>query len=168
MYIVPWKRIHRSQLEMTAKLGGVYVQSAICGMHARSLGHDEAVFLNLEGNIAEGPGENIFIVRDGYIKTTPLTSILEGITRDSIMTIAGDKGIQVKEDRFTRDEIYIADEAFFTGTAAEITPIRELDGRTIGKGKPGPVTKSIQKIYFDAVSGKSKNKTYKSWLTYVK
>jgi branched-chain amino acid aminotransferase len=150
-----------------AKVCGYYVNSQLAKKEAIACGYDEAMLLDTDGYVSEGSGENIFIVRDGYIKTTPLTSILEGITRDSIMTIAGDKGIQLKEDRFTRDEIYIADEAFFTGTAAEITPIRELDGRTIGKGRPGPVTKSIQKIFFDAVSGKSRNKTYKSWLTYV-
>jgi branched-chain amino acid aminotransferase len=150
-----------------AKVCGYYVNSQLAKKEAITCGYDEAMLLDTDGYVSEGSGENIFIVRDGHIKTTPLTSILEGITRDSIMTIARDKGIQLKEERFTRDEIYIADEAFFTGTAAEITPIRELDGRTIGKGRPGPVTKSIQKVFFDAVSGKSRNKTHKSWLTYV-
>ncbi len=99
--------------------------------------------------------KNIFIVRNGALKTTPLTSILEGITRDSIITIAKNEGIDVKEERFTRDEIYISEEAFFTGTAAEVTPIRELDGRKIGKGLRGPITKQLQTIYFNAVKGRT-------------
>jgi len=107
----------------------------------------------------------VFIVRRGVIKTTPLTSILEGITRESVMTLARDMGMQVVEQRFTRDEVYIADEAFFTGTAAEVTPIRELDGRLIGGGKPGPVVKKLQKAFFDVVQGKMPK--YKKWLTPV-
>jgi branched-chain amino acid aminotransferase len=151
-----------------AKVCGYYVNSQLAKKEAITCGYDEALLLDADGYVSEGSGENIFIVRDGEIKTTPLTSILEGITRDSIMIIARDEGIPIKETRFTRDEIYISDEAFFTGTAAEITPIRELDSRTIGKGRPGPVTKAIQKVFFDAVSGKSKSRAHKSWLTYVK
>jgi len=115
--------------------------------------------------VSEGSGENVFIVRNGLLKTTPLTSILEGITRNSIITIAEDEGISTTEERFTRDELYIADEAFFTGTAAEVTPIRETDGRVIGDGKRGAMTLKLQSIFFDVVKGK--NKKYESWLTRV-
>lgn len=149
-----------------AKVCGYYVSSQLAKKEAVSMGYDEAVLLDADGFVSEGPGENIFIVRGGVIKTTPLTSILEGITRDSIMEIARDEGIEVKEERFTRDEVYISDEAFFTGTAAEITPIRELDGRRIGAGRPGPVTKKLQKIFFDTVKGR--NKKYGRWLTHIK
>ena len=124
------------------------------------------MLLDTEGYVSEGSGENIFIVRNGTLKTTPLTSILEGITRDSIMKIAADEKIRVVEERFSRDELYIADEAFFTGTAAEVTPIREVDGRMIGKGKSGELTRKLQKRFFDIVKGK--NKKYESWLAYIK
>ncbi|MCE5194950.1 MAG: branched-chain amino acid transaminase [Nitrospiraceae bacterium] len=149
-----------------AKVSGYYVNSQLAKKEAVSCGYHEALLLDAEGYVSEGSGENVFIVRNGKLKTTPLTSILEGITRDSIMQIAKDEGIEVVEERFTRDEVYIADEAFFTGSAAEITPIRELDGRIIGKGTPGNITKKIQSIFFDIVKGK--NKKYNNWLTYVK
>lgn len=148
-----------------AKVCGYYVNSQLAKNEAISCGYDEALLLDTEGYVSEGSGENVFIERHGYLKTTPLTSILEGITRESIMTIAKDEGIEVREERFTRDEVYICGEAFFTGTAAEITPIRELDNRTIGSGKPGPITKKVQTIYFDSVKGKTN--TYKDWLTYI-
>lgn len=148
-----------------AKVCGYYVNSQLAKMEAVSLGYDEALLLDAEGFVSEGPGENVFIVRNGVLKTTPLTNILEGITRDSIMTIAMDAGVSVREERFTRDEVYISDEAFFTGTAAEVTPIREIDGRRIGKGKPGALTKKLQTVFFDAVKGK--NKKYARWLTYL-
>ncbi|HAK89403.1 MAG TPA: branched chain amino acid aminotransferase [Nitrospiraceae bacterium] len=148
------------------KICGYYVNSQIAKKEAISCGYDEALLLDTEGYVSEGSGENIFIVRNGVLKTTPLTSILEGITRDSITTIAKDNRIGVKEERFTRDEVYIADEAFFTGTAAEVTPIRELDGRKIGEGKAGKITKKLQSVFFDIVKGK--NKKYEKWLTYVK
>jgi branched-chain amino acid aminotransferase len=148
------------------KVSGYYVNSQLAKKEAISCGYDEALLLDTEGYVSEGSGENIFIVRNGVLKTTPLTSILEGITRDSIMEIARDEGIQVVEERFTRDEIYIADEAFFTGTAAEVTPIREVDGRVIGKGKPGDITKRLQALFFDIVKGK--NKKYEPWLTYIR
>jgi branched-chain amino acid aminotransferase len=115
--------------------------------------------------VSEASGENIFMVRKNELKTTPLTSILEGITRDSVIKIAKDNRIAVKEERFTRDELYIADEAFFTGTAAEVTPIREVDGRTVGEGRRGRITAKLQKIFFDAVKGR--NKKYESWLTRI-
>lgn len=148
------------------KICGYYVNSQLAKKEAISCGYDEALLLDTEGYVSEGSGENVFIVRNGVLKTTPLTSILEGITRDSILEIAKDEGIAVREERFTRDELYIADEAFFTGTAAEVTPIRELDGRVIGQGKPGRITRKLQSVFFDIVKGR--NKKYKSWLTLVK
>lgn len=147
------------------KVCGYYVNSQLAKKEAISCGYDEALLLDTEGYVSEGSGENVFIVRDGLLKTTPLTSILEGITRNSIIKIAEDAGIKTIEERFTRDELYIADEAFFTGTAAEVTPIRESDGRTVGEGKPGKITKKLQSIFFDIVKGE--NKKYKSWLTMV-
>jgi len=123
------------------KVCGYYVNSQLAKKEAVMSGYDEALLLDTAGFVSEGSGENIFIVRDGVVKTTPLTSILEGITRNSIIKIACDEGFEVQERRFTRDEVYISDEAFFTGTAAEITPIREVDGRTIGDGKPGRITR---------------------------
>lgn len=147
------------------KVCGYYVNSQLAKKEAISCGYDEALLLDTEGYVSEGSGENVFIVRNGVLKTTPLTSILEGITRDSIMEIARNEGIPVLEERFTRDELYIADEAFFTGTAAEVTPIREVDGRSMGDGKPGSITRRLQSVFFDAVKGRNKN--YKSWLTYV-
>jgi branched-chain amino acid aminotransferase len=148
-----------------AKVCGYYVNSQLAKKEAISCGYDEALFLDTEGYVSEGSGENIFIARNGILKTTPLTSILEGVTRNSIIEIANDEGIKIVEERFTRDEIYIADEAFFTGTAAEVTPIKEVDGRTIGNGRPGKITKRLQSIFFDTVKGK--NKKYKSWLTRI-
>lgn len=157
---------HHVNASMTrAKVCGYYVNSQIAKKEAISCGFDEALLLDPEGYVSEGSGENIFIVRNGRIKTTPLTTILEGITRDSIMTIAAHLGIPVMEERFTRDEMYIADEAFFTGTAAEITPIRDIDGRKIGIGSRGKLTKKLQSIFFDIVKGKKKK--YESWLTRI-
>lgn len=148
-----------------AKVCGYYVNSQLAKKEAVSCGYDEALLLDTEGYVSEGSGENIFMVRDGLLKTTSLTTILEGITRDSILTIAKNEGIPAREGRFTRDELYICDEAFFTGTAAEVTPVRELDGRTIGSGRPGPITERLQSMFFDIVSGR--NKKYEHWLTHV-
>jgi len=157
---------HHVNSSMTrAKVCGYYVNSQIAKKEAIACGFDEALLLDAEGYISEGSGENVFIVRNGRIKTTPLTTILEGITRDSIITIAKDNKMPVLEERFTRDEIYIADEAFFTGTAAEVTPIREIDNRKIGAGSRGRITKKLQSIFFDIVKGK--NKKYDSWLTRI-
>ena len=157
---------HHVNSSMTrAKVCGYYVNSQIAKKEAISGGYDEAVLLDPEGYVSEGSGENIFIVRNGQIKTTPLTTILEGITRDSIIKIARDNKIPVVEERFTRDEIYIADEAFFTGTAAEVTPIREIDNRKIGIGSRGKITKKLQSIFFDIVKGKKRK--YESWLTRI-
>lgn len=158
---------HHVNISMTrAKVTGYYVNSQIAKLEAKEMGFDEALLLDTEGYVAEGPGENIFIVRKGELKTVPLTSILDGITRNSVMTLARELDIPVREERFTRDELYIADEAFFTGTAAEITPIREVDGRKIGSGKPGPVTQKIQDHFFKIVRGKSKD--HPEWLTPVR
>jgi len=148
-----------------AKVCGHYVNSQLAKKEALSCGYDEALLLDTEGYVSEGSGENIFIVRNGVLKTTPLTTILQGITRDSIKQIAQKEGIHVIEERFTRDEVYIADEAFFTGTAAEVTPIRQVDGRIIGNGKPGEITTNFQSAFFDIVKGRNKN--YDSWLTYI-
>ena len=137
-----------------AKISGNYVNSVMAKVEATSLGFDEAILLDNEGYVAEGSGENIFIVRNGVLKTPPLASVLEGITRDAVIQIAKEEGLNFEAERFTRDELYIADEAFFTGTAAEITPIREVDKRMIGQGKPGPVTKKLQSRFFDIVQGR--------------
>ncbi|MCX5798499.1 MAG: branched-chain amino acid transaminase [Proteobacteria bacterium] len=147
------------------KICGQYVNSIFAKREAISVGYDEAIMLDTEGYISEASGENVFIVRQGKIKTTPHTSILPGITRASVIHIATDMGYEVQEDRFTRDELYIADEVFFTGTAAEVTPVREVDGRKIGKGKPGPITLKIQKKFFEVARGM--HKAYTSWLTYL-
>ena len=157
---------HHVNIMMTkTKTCGNYVNSILAKLEVTKDGYDEAIMLDTEGYICEASGENIFIVRHGRIKTPPLTSILPGITRDSVMTIARDLGLVVEEQRFSRDELYMADEAFFTGTAAEITPIREVDRRTIGKGEPGPVTKKLQEIFFQVVKGAKPE--YQRWLTYV-
>ncbi len=157
---------HHVNVDMTrAKVGGYYVNSQLAKKEAIACGYDEALMLDTEGYVSEASGENIFIVRKGKIKTTPLTSILEGITRDSIIRVATHLKIAVDEERFTRDEIYIADEAFLTGTAAEVTPIREVDGRVIGNGRCGEITRKLQKIFFEIVKGK--NRKYESWLTRV-
>ena len=157
---------HHVNVGMTkAKVVGNYVNSILAKREVIAMGYDEALLLDTDGYISEGSGENIFMVKDGLLKTTPLTSVLRGITRDSVIRIAKDKGIPVLEGRFSRDELYTADEAFFTGTAAEITPIREVDNRKIGEGKPGPVTKIIQETFFNAVKGREKK--YAMWLAYL-
>jgi len=158
-------RHHVNASMSRAKVCGSYVNSQIAKKEAIAGGFDEALLLDPEGYVSEGSGENIFIVRNGQLKTTPLTTILEGITRDSIIRIARDNKIPVVEERFTRDEIYIADEAFFTGTAAEVTPIREIDNRKIGSGSRGKITKKLQTIFFDVVKGR--NRKYASWLTRI-
>jgi len=155
---------HHVNISMTrAKVTGYYVNSQLAKYEAKEAGFDEALLLDTEGYVAEGPGENIFMVRRGVLKTTPLTSILEGITRDSVLQLARETKIPVAEERFTRDELYLADEAFFTGTAAELTPIREVDGRTIGSGKPGPITQQLQERFFSIVRGA--DPAHRGWLT---
>ncbi len=158
-------RNHVNSNMSRGKICGYYVNSQIAKKEAITDGYDEALLLDTSGFVSEGSGENIFIVRKGTLKTTPLTSILEGITRNSVIKIAEDLGIKTIEDRFTRDEVYLADEAFFTGTAAEITPIREVDNRTIGEGTAGEITRKLQGVFFDIVKGKDTR--YESWLTYV-
>jgi branched-chain amino acid aminotransferase len=136
-----------------AKANGNYTNSMLALREAIESGAEEALLLDNEGYVAEGSGENVFIVRNGNIYTPELTSCLEGITRDSIFALAAELGYEVREKRITRDEVYVADEAFFTGTAAEVVPIRMLDGRNIGTGARGPVTEKLQSMYFDAVRG---------------
>jgi branched-chain amino acid aminotransferase len=148
-----------------AKANGNYINSMLALREALSAGCDEALLLDPQGYVAEGSGENIFIVRDGVICTPELTSALDGITRDTVIRLAGELGMTVREKPITRDEVYIADEAFFTGTAAEVTPIRELDGRAIGNGTRGPVTEKLQALYFDVVHGRSAR--HADWLTAV-
>ena len=164
--IASFARHHVNASMTKAKVNGAYVNSILAKREAYQAGHDETIMLDTSGYVSEGSGENLFIVRDGVIKTTSLTSILNGITRDTVMILAREQGFEVVEDRFTRDELYIADEAFFTGTAAEITPIREVDDRPIGEGKPGPVTKAIQETYFKVVHGEDPD--HKGWITVVK
>ncbi|HSM00261.1 MAG TPA: branched-chain amino acid transaminase [Candidatus Limnocylindria bacterium] len=159
-------RHHVNSAMTKGKINGYYVNSVLAKWEVVKGGYDEAVLLDTEGYVAEASGENIFIVRNGILQTSTLTSILPGITRDSVLNIARKLDIPVKEARFTRDEMYIADEMFFTGTAAEITPVREVDDRRVGTGKPGPVTKQIQDAFFDIVRGK--NALFAHWLDVVK
>ena len=160
-----YSRHHVNVSLVRAKASGYYINSILANQEVTAHGYDEALLLDTDGYVSEGSGENVFIVRDGILYTPDLASCLAGITRDAIMQIAKDLQIEVREKRITRDEMYCADEAFFTGTAAEVTPIRELDDRTIGNGGRGSVTEKIQNVFFDIVKGK--NDKYASWLTYV-
>lgn len=160
-----YTRNHVNSTMCKAKANGNYINSILALQEALSTGYDEALLLDHEGFAAEGSGENLFIVRNGKLYTPELTSALEGITRDTIITIANEQDLEVIEKRITRDEIYICDEAFFTGSAAEVTPIRELDGRVIGKGSRGPVTEKLQTLYFDYVHGRRTD--HQEWLSYV-
>jgi branched-chain amino acid aminotransferase len=160
-----YTRPHPNSTMTKSKTCGDYVNSILAKREVTRSGYEEAVMLDPNGNVAEASGENIFIVRRGILKTPPLGSVLEGITRETVMTIARDKGIEVVEQSFTRDEFYVADEAFLTGTAAEVTPIRELDDRTIGAGARGPITRTIQDSFFDAV--RARTGKYQHWLTYI-
>jgi branched-chain amino acid aminotransferase len=158
-------RYHHNSLPAYAKLSAPYVNSALAGTEARKLGYDEALLLDVNGFVAEGSGENFFIVRDGVVKTPPVTSSLPGITRDAVIKILRDLQIPVVEQFFPRDAVYIADEAFMTGTAAEVTPVRELDDRRIGAGRPGPITRNIIEVFQAALHGRDAR--YSSWLHYV-
>ncbi len=149
-----------------AKANGNYMNSMLALQEALTDGYDEALLLDVDGFVAEGSGENIFIVRNGTIFTPELTSALEGITRDTIFILAAELGYEIKEKRITRDEVYTADEAFFTGSAAEVTPIRELDNRQIGNGGRGPITEKLQSMYFDQVHGR--RELYPQWQSLVK
>ena len=158
-------RHHVNVSMVRAKASGYYINSILANQEVTADGYDEALLLDTDGYVSEGAGENVFIVKAGKIYTPDLASCLDGITRDSVLTMARDMGIEVIEKRITRDEMYCADEAFFTGTAAEVTPIRELDNRTIGSGSRGPVTEKLQALFFDVVSGKAPQ--YNHWLTLV-
>lgn len=160
-----FSRHHVNVSLVRAKACGYYVNSILANQEALADGYDEALLLDTDGYVSEGSGENVFIVRNGKIYTPDLASCLDGITRDAVLTMARDLDIEVIEKRITRDEMYCCDEAFFTGTAAEITPIRELDNRQLGEGRRGPVTEKLQKLFFDAVAGKAPQ--YERWLTLV-
>jgi branched-chain amino acid aminotransferase len=157
---------HHVNVTMTmAKTTGNYVNSIMAKREATKLGYDEALLLDTDGYVAEATGENIFLVKNGCLKTPPLTAVLPGITRDSIITLAQDLKIPVSEQIFSRDELYLADEVFLTGTAAEVTPVREVDDRRIGAGQPGPVTKQLQEAFFAVVKGRDIR--YQHWLMYI-
>ena len=160
-----YARHHVNTSMCRAKANGHYINSMLALREAIETGYDEALLLDTNGFVIEGSGENIFIIRDGVVYTPDLTSALDGITRKTVAQIIADEGLQLVEKRITRDEIYICDEAFFTGTAAEVTPIRELDNRQIGTGGRGPITEKIQSRFFDAVHGRIPE--YEAWLTYV-
>lgn len=175
-FIVPQRRVHHSQFNMAAKLGGVYVQSTICGLEAREEGFDEAIFLNMEGRIAEGPGQNVIIVKGGTLSTNGRSeSVLEGITRTSLLEIGRDLGYKTVVAPITKEDFFGADEAFYCGTAVEVIPIVTVtDGsdpaaprikHTIGTGKPGPIALGMIKAFNDAVSGREPR--YEKWLTYI-
>jgi branched-chain amino acid aminotransferase len=157
---------HHVNAKMTkGKTCGDYVNSILAKREALLDGFDEAIMLDTQGLVSEASGENLFVVRDGVLRTPPLATILDGITRSTVTELARDKGITVVEGPVTRDELYVADEVFLTGTAAEVTPIREIDHRTIGAGRRGPVTRMLQSAFFDVVAGRERK--YERWLTYV-
>ncbi|MDM5148069.1 branched-chain amino acid transaminase [Candidatus Persebacteraceae bacterium Df01] len=158
-----YARYHVNTTMCRAKVSGNYVNSVLAHKEAAQDGYDESLLLDVDGLVSEGPGENLFIVVRNQLYTPELTSVLSGITRDTVMTLAQDMGYEVVEKRITRDAVYCADEAFFTGTAAEITPIRELDGRVIGSGGRGPITEALQSAFFDCVAGKHPRSA--NWLT---
>lgn len=160
-----YTRHHVNIAMCRAKAIGNYTNSILALQEAIACGYDEAMLLDNEGYVMEGSGENIFIVRKGVIYTPDLTSALEGITRDTIFHLAQEIGVEIKEKRITRDEVYIADEVFFSGTAAEVTPIREVDNRTIGSGERGPITEKLQTLFFDLVHGRREQQRH--WLTFV-
>ena len=160
-----YTRHHVNSTMPRAKLSATYPNSILANLEVTRMGYDEALLLDNQGFVAEGAGENLFIVKDGRIYEPEIASALTGITRDSVITIARDLGYEVHAKRLTRDDIYLADEAFFTGTAAEVTPIRELDDRDIGEGRRGPITARIQARFFDAVNGRAPE--YENWLSYV-
>lgn len=163
--ISSFTRHHPNITMIKAKANGNYMNSIMANTEATRNGYDEAIMLDSNGFVAEGSGENIFIVNDGKLYTPALDAALDGITRRTVMAIAADMNLTVTEKHITRDEVYCADEVFFTGTAAEVTPIREVDGRVIGCGSRGTLTTEIQQRYFDIVHGK--NTKYESWLTYI-
>lgn len=165
IHVSSFTRHHVNITMCRAKANGNYMNSMMALQEAMSNGYDEALLLDTQGFVMEGSGENIFLVKNGKLHTPDLTSALDGITRKTIMTLADELNIPVVERRITRDEVYIADEAFFTGTAAEVTPIREVDGRTIGNGGRGPITEKLQTMYFDLVHGRTT--LHENWLSYI-
>ncbi|MDK9703334.1 MAG: branched-chain amino acid transaminase [Sulfuritalea sp.] len=160
-----YSRHHVNVNMARAKFAGTYANSILANMEATEDGYDEALLLDVDGFVAEGAGENLFVIKDGVIYEPEIASALMGITRNTVITLAAELGYQVIAKRLTRDDIYIADEAFFTGTAAEVTPIRELDNRTIGAGSRGPITTKIQSLFFDVVNGKVP--AHADWLSYI-
>jgi len=160
-----FQRFHVNTMMTKAKVVGHYVNSILASIEVRNAGYDEALMLDTDGFVSECSGENVFMVRDGRVKTPSLTSVLPGITRDAVMTLLREQGLELEEQRFSRDELYIADEAFMTGTAAEVTPMREFDDRRIGDGKPGPVTVRVQQDFASVIKGRDPK--YKHWLTPV-
>ena len=160
-----YSRHHVNVNMARAKFSGTYANSILANLEATENGYDEALLLDTEGFVAEGAGENLFVIKDGKIYEPEIASALMGITRASVIVLARELGYEVSARRLTRDDIYIADEAFFTGTAAEVTPIRELDGRVIGEGKRGPITTRIQQLFFDVIRGKVAK--HRDWLTPV-
>ena len=164
--ISSWRRNSQNSLPAAAKATGQYINSVLAKVESVKAGYDEAIMLNEAGMITDGSGENVFVLRDGVLTTPPISAgCLDGITRQSVMTIARDLGYEVREENLVRTDLYNADEAFFTGTAAEITPIREADDRVVGEGHRGPVTKELQGAFFSATKGETER--YVSWLTYV-
>ncbi len=164
--ISSWRRNSQNSLPAAAKATGQYINSVLAKVESVKAGYDEAIMLNEAGMITDGSGENVFVLRDGVLTTPPISAgCLDGITRQSVMTIARDLGYEVREENLVRTDLYNADEAFFTGTAAEITPIREVDDRVVGEGHRGPVTKELQGAFFSATKGETER--YVSWLTYV-
>lgn len=160
-----YSRHHVNVSMCRAKYSGTYANSILANMEATEQGYDEALLLDVDGFVAEGAGENLFVIKDGKIYEPEIASALVGITRATVIELAASLGYEVVSKRLTRDDIYIADEAFFTGTAAEVTPIRELDGRAIGSGSRGPITEKIQSLFFDAVNGRAEQ--FQGWLTKV-
>jgi branched-chain amino acid aminotransferase len=165
MKVSSFGRHHVNVMMTKSKTTGNYANSTLAKMEALKAGYDEAIMLDAQGYVSECTGENIFIVRNEKLITPPTTNALEGITRDAIIEIAVEEGIEAKEEHFTRDQLYLADEAFLTGTAAELTPIKEVDGRKIGEGKPGEITKKLQKKFFNVLHGKDPK--YEKWLDFV-
>ena len=164
--ISSWRRNNQNSLPAAAKATGQYINSVLAKVESLKAGYDEAVMLNEAGYVTDGSGENVFVVRDGILETPPISAgCLDGITRDSVIVLARDLGIEVRESNLVRTDLYNADEAFFTGTAAEITPIREVDDRVVGEGHRGPVTKELQGAFFAATKGEDER--YLSWLTFV-
>jgi branched-chain amino acid aminotransferase len=162
--ISKYMRLHPKSVVVDAKVSGYYANSILASLEVRAEGYHEALFLDFQGNVAEGPGENMFIVKNGTVITPPGDFILPGLTRDTILKLAHDLGLKTEEKNFKPEDIYSADEAFMTGTASEVAPIENVDGKIIGKGGVGPVTAELKQAYLDVVHGK--NPKYESWLTY--